>query len=91
MNFLLHGANWRNVNRKANLYLDIYLDVITYEILNANMGLRGYAEYLENTASDNEKQFLKKISELAQKSSNVIRDIETISRIYRDPAGSYCR
>jgi signal transduction histidine kinase len=75
------------LNRKANLYLDIYLDVITYEILNAIMGLRGYAEYLEDTASENEKRFLKKISELAQKSSNVIRNIETISRIYKMQPG----
>ena len=75
------------LNRKANLYLDIYLDVITYEILNAIMGLRGYAEYLEDTAGENEKRFLKKISALAQKSSNVIRNIETISRIYKMQPG----
>ncbi|MFY9749580.1 MAG: CHASE4 domain-containing protein [Methanoregula sp.] len=74
-------------NRKANLYLDIYLDVITYEILNAMMGLRGYAEYLKDTARENEKKFLKKIIDLAQKSSNVIRNIETISRIYKMQPG----
>ena len=74
-------------NRKANLYLDIYLDVITYEILNAMMGLRGYAEYLKDTARENEKRFLKKIIDLAQKSSNVIRNIETISRIYKMQPG----
>ncbi|HVP97020.1 CHASE4 domain-containing protein [Methanoregula sp.] len=75
------------LNRKANLYLDIYLDVITYEILNALMGLRGYAEFLNENARENEKRFLKKISELAQKSSNVIRNIETISRIYKMQPG----
>jgi signal transduction histidine kinase len=75
------------LNRKANLYLDIYLDVITYEILNAIMGLRGYAEYLNETAQENEKRFLKKIVNLAQKSSNVIRNIETISRIYKMEPG----
>jgi signal transduction histidine kinase len=74
-------------NRKANLYLDIYLDVITYEILNAIMGLRGYAEYLNDMADENEKQFLKKIIDLAQKSNNVIRNIETISRIYKTQPG----
>ncbi len=36
------------LNRKANLYLDIYLDAITYEILNAIMGLRGYAELVRS-------------------------------------------
>jgi len=75
------------LNRKANLYLDIYLDVITYEILNAIMGLRGYAEYIKDTAHENEKRFLKKIIDLAQKSSNVIRNIETISRIYKMQPG----
>jgi signal transduction histidine kinase len=75
------------LNRKANLYLDIYLDVITYEILNAIMGLRGYTEYLEPTANEKERPFLKKISDLAQKSGNVIRNIETISRIYKMPPG----
>jgi signal transduction histidine kinase len=83
----LRNRDLEEFNRKANLYLDIYLDVITYEILNAIMGLRGYAEYLEPTASEKEKPFLKKISDLAQKSSNVIRNIETISRIYKMPQG----
>jgi signal transduction histidine kinase len=83
----LRNRDLEEFNRKANLYLDIYLDVITYEILNAIMGLRGYAEYLEPSASEKEKPFLKKISDLAQKSSNVIRNIETISRIYKMPQG----
>ena len=83
----LRNRDLEELNRKANLYLDIYLDVITYEILNAIMGLRGYAEYLEPTADEKEKPFLKKISDLAQKSGNVIRNIETISRIYKMPPG----
>jgi signal transduction histidine kinase len=83
----LRNRDLEELNRKANLYLDIYLDVITYEILNAIMGLRGYAEYLEPTANEKEKPFLKKISDLAQKSGNVIRNIETISRIYKMPPG----
>jgi Signal transduction histidine kinase len=73
------------LNRKANLYLDIYLDVLTYEILNANMGLAGYAEYLKDTARGNERVLLERISELARKSSGVIRNVETISRIYKTP------
>jgi signal transduction histidine kinase len=74
------------LNRKANLYLDIYLDAITYEILNAIMGLRGYAELLMMQAvSDSEKNFANKIVALSEKSDNVIRNIETISRIYKNP------
>jgi len=83
----MRNQDLEELNRKANLYLDIYLDVITYEILNAIMGLRGYAEYLKDTAHENEKRFLKKIVDLAQKSSNVIRNIETISRIYKMQPG----
>ena len=77
----------KNVNRKVNLYLDIYLDAITYEILNAVMGLRGYAELLKlNAVEDSEKNFANKIVALSEKSDNVIRNIETISRIYKNPA-----
>jgi signal transduction histidine kinase len=74
------------LNRKANLYLDIYLDAITYEILNAIMGLRGYADLLRADATtDTEKNFANKIVALSEKSDNVIRNIETISRIYKNP------
>jgi len=73
------------LNRKANLYLDIYLDAITYEILNAIMGLRGYAELFRDTAQDSEQKFADKIITLAKKSDDVIRNIETISRIYKNP------
>ena len=73
------------LNRKANLYLDIYLDAITYEILNAIMGLRGYAEMFQQTAEASEKKFADKIIALAKKSDEVIRNIETISRIYKNP------
>jgi signal transduction histidine kinase len=73
------------LNRKANLYLDIYLDSITYEILNAIMGLRGYAELIHDAAGEKERQFVEKIVALAKKSDDVIRNIETISRIYKNP------
>ncbi len=73
------------LNRKANLYLDIYLDAITYEILNAIMGLRGYAELVRTTTGEKEQQFAVKIDGLAKKSADVIRNIETISRIYKNP------
>jgi signal transduction histidine kinase len=73
------------LNRKANLYLDIYLDAITYEILNAIMGLRGYAELVRDATQDSEQNFADKIIALAKKSDDVIRNIETISRIYKNP------
>lgn len=73
------------LNRKANLYLDIYLDVLTYEILNAIMGLRGYAGILKETSGEKEKLLAEKIEALAKKSDDVIRNIQTISRIYKAP------
>jgi signal transduction histidine kinase len=73
------------LNRKAHLYLDIYLDAITYEILNAIMGLRGYAELFRDTAQDAQgRTFADKIIAIARKSGDVIRNIETISRIYKN-------
>jgi sensor domain CHASE-containing protein/nitrogen-specific signal transduction histidine kinase len=76
-------------NRKANLYLDIYLDVLTYEILNSIMGLRGYAEFLSETGGEKERVLAEKIIALAKKSDDVIRNIETISRIYKTPPKVY--
>jgi len=73
------------LNRKANLYLDIYLDVVTYEISNALMGLKGYAEIIRETGGAPEKAMAEKIKGLAKKSDDVIRNIETISRIYKTP------
>jgi len=73
------------LNRKANLYLDIYIDAITYEILNATMVLRGYAELFRKSAGENERRFADKIIGIAEKSAGVIRNIETISRIYKNP------
>jgi signal transduction histidine kinase len=73
------------LNRKANIYLDIYLDAITYEILNSLMGLRGYTELFYETAGPKEKQFAEKIISITKKSGEVIRNIETISRIYKMP------
>jgi signal transduction histidine kinase len=73
------------LNRKANLYLDIYLDVITYEILNAIMGLRGYADLVRSSANETDRKFAGKIIDLTRKTDEVIRNIETISRIYKNP------
>jgi signal transduction histidine kinase len=73
------------LNRKANLYLDIYLDAISYEILNTTMGLRGYAELFRDSTDEKGRPFADKVIRLAEKSGDVIRNIETISRIYKNP------
>ncbi len=72
-------------NRKANLYLDIYLDVLTYEIMNAVFSLTGYADILKNRVGEKERGFTLRMLETLKKSQAVIRNIETISRIYKHP------
>ncbi len=72
-------------NRKANLYLDIYLDVLTYEIKNAIFSLGGYAEIIQNSVGDKEKTYALRMIETMKKSRNVIHNIETISTIYKHP------
>jgi sensor domain CHASE-containing protein len=72
-------------NRKANLYLDIYLDVLTYEIKNAIFSLSGYAEIIHNSVGEKEKGYASRMIETMKKSRNVIRNIETISTIYKHP------
>ncbi|MGB8309835.1 MAG: CHASE4 domain-containing protein [Methanoregula sp.] len=81
----VRNRDLEELNRKANLYLDIYLDTITYEILNGTMALRGYAEMLHDDFCVNQHHIADKISEIAKKSARVVRNIETISRIYKNP------
>ena len=79
------NSELEELNRKANLYLDIYLDAISYEILNTTMGLRGYAELFRDSTDEKGRPFADKVIRLAEKSGDVIRNIETISRIYKNP------
>ncbi len=72
-------------NRKANLYLDIYLDVVTYEILNATNSLDGYAELIKSRGNEKEKAYAESILQILNKNRSVIRNIETISTIYKHP------
>jgi len=72
-------------NRKANLYLDIYLDVLTYEIMNAIFSLSGYADILKDSVNEKEKGYTQHMIEILKKSRAVIRNIEIISNIYKHP------
>jgi signal transduction histidine kinase len=72
-------------NRKANMYLDIYLDVVTYELLNAINSLDGYAELIKTRGGDKEKDYAERILRILDKNRGVIRNIETISTIYKHP------
>ena len=72
-------------NRKANMYLDIYLDVVTYEILNAINSLDGYAESDQKPGNEKEKDYAESILQILNRNRSVIRNIETISTIYKHP------
>jgi sensor domain CHASE-containing protein len=79
------GEQLAEANRKANLYLDIYLDVLTYEIKNAIFSLSGYAEILKSSVGEKEVGYSNRMIETMKRSRNVIRNIETISTIYKHP------
>lgn len=78
-------AELAEANRKANLYLDIYLDVLTYEILNATIAYRGYAELIRESEGKDKDVYATRIIDLITRSREVIKNIETISAIYKNP------
>jgi signal transduction histidine kinase len=72
-------------HRKANLYLDIYLDVLTYEILNVTISLQAYAELIRKRGDETNKKYAERITAALNRNLSVIRNIETISKIYKHP------
>ncbi|MDD1694981.1 MAG: ATP-binding protein, partial [Methanoregula sp.] len=72
-------------NQKANLYLDIYLDVLTYEILNSTMSIRGYAELVGNSDGEKERLYAQRIIDTINRDAEIIRNMEMISRIFKNP------
>ena len=79
------GELLSEANRKANLYLDIYLDVLTYEILNSTMSIRGYAELIEAGGGDKERLYAQRLIDTITRNTEIIRNIETISGIFKHP------
>jgi signal transduction histidine kinase len=79
------GELLSEANRKANLYLDIYLDVLTYEILNSTMIIRGYAELIGSGGGDKEHLYAQRLIDTISRDAEVIRNIETISGIFKHP------
>jgi len=70
---------------KANRYLDIYLDVLTYEIKNSLMAYWSYADILQNEDGEKRKTCTDNIIGLIRRNRTVIQNIETISSIYKNP------
>ncbi len=79
------GELLAEANRKANLYLDMYLDVLTYEILNSTIAIRGFAELIMSGAGEKETHYAQRIVDIISRDADVIRNIETISKIFKNP------
>jgi signal transduction histidine kinase len=79
------GELLSEAHRKANMYLDIYLDVLTYEILNVTISLQAYAELIRESGDATNKEYADRITVALNRNLSVIRNIETISRIYKHP------
>ncbi len=67
-------------NRRANLYLNIYLDVLTYEIRNSTLSINGYADLIRSSDGENGRMYAERIIETIHRDTEVIRKIETISK-----------
>lgn len=74
-------------HRKATLYLDIYLDVLSYEILNVTISLQAYAELIRERGDVTTSEYADRITIALNRNLSVIRNIETISKIYKHPPG----
>lgn len=81
------GELLAEAHRKANMYLDIYLDVLTYEILNVTISLQAYAELIRESGDATNKDYADRITVALNRNLSVIRNIETISKIYKNPPG----
>jgi sensor domain CHASE-containing protein len=90
LNLLLQDSHDKEIalaeaDRKANLYLDIYLDILTYETLNVTLSLKSYKELIEESKGKQNEEYAKQITETLNHNLSMIRNIETISRIYKNP------
>jgi signal transduction histidine kinase len=72
-------------NRRANLYLDINLDVLTYEILNSTIAIRAYTELIADNGGKENERYVSRIIDIISRDREVIKNIETISSIYKTP------
>lgn len=81
------GELLAEAHRKANMYLDIYLDVLTYEILNVTISLQAYAELIRESGDAMNREYADRITIALNRNLSVIRNIETISAIYKHPPG----
>ncbi|UUX93671.1 GAF domain-containing sensor histidine kinase [Methanoplanus endosymbiosus] len=67
-------------NEEANLYLDI----MTHDINNANLISQGYLEILEEISADKPEKYVKKALSGVVQSSDIIRNVSVIRRFRED-------
>lgn len=65
-------------NKKSNLYLDI----LTHDINNANTAALGYAEFLTETASEEDKPFFEKMLAGIRHSTGIIENVSRIRMVH---------
>jgi sensor domain CHASE-containing protein len=78
----------KEVNRKANLYLDIYLDVLTNEIINVTISLKQFTDLVRKKDNVETADHATLITESLNHNLSVIRNIETILKLYNSPPGN---
>jgi signal transduction histidine kinase len=73
--------------RKADLYLDIYLDILTFEIRNVTSSLQSYADRIREGEEKASEEYLRQITGILNRNLSVIRNIETVSKMYKHRPG----
>jgi PAS domain S-box-containing protein len=69
-------------NNEANLYLDI----MTHDINNANMVTLSYADLLDDATGSATGEYIQKLQKSVQKSIEIIRNVSTIRKLHREKA-----
>jgi len=81
---ILRGMLYRRLeaaNREANLYLDI----MTHDIKNAENVSSLYADLLIDILDGEAEEYVKKLRGSIRKSAGIIKDVSTIRRIHHEP------
>jgi sensor domain CHASE-containing protein len=74
-------------DRKASIYPASCLDMLTCEILSVTLSLKSYAERIRACEGKYNEEYAERITEALNHNLSVIRDIEAISKIYKNPPG----
>jgi PAS domain S-box-containing protein len=76
----VYSKEVETANREANLYLDI----MTHDINNANMTSLGYVDLLRDIQDPTLHDYVGKLERSVQKSIEIIRNVSTIRKLHRD-------